>query len=149
MIRIFWLFPRAILCLRPFGKIKQLFFVINFFFFLFQLVLVLTPVHYLQAQITESSTQSVTILNLLQKLIIVLRQPAVQDLDHMEENWLNQVHQLNYMHTFIRQLPQWEFLDEFGLVLTICIKIMEFFSTQQLIKVGYGVSKFKVWENCV
>ena len=66
----------------------------------------------------------------------MLSQPAVQDLDHMEENWLNQVHQVNYMHTFIRQLTQLEFLDEFGLVLTICIEIMEFFSTQQLIKVG-------------
>ena len=91
------------LCATKFGAIKQLgFFVIKFFsFFLFH-----PFAQRVQTQITKVSTQSVIILNLLWKLIIMLRLPAIQNLDQLEENWLNQVHQQNYIHSFIRQLRQ-------------------------------------------
>ena len=58
------------------------------FFLLFQMF-----AQRVQTQITDFLTQSVTILNLLWLLIIIHRLPAIRNLEQLEENWQNRVHQ--------------------------------------------------------
>ena len=71
------------------------------------------------------------------------RLPAVQNLDQLEGDWLNQVLQQNYIHFFILQLRQLWILDHIGLVLMIYNTMMEFFATNQHCQVGCEVSNLE------
>ena len=95
-----------------------------------------------QTQIIRFSTQNATILNLLGTLITMVKLPAIQDLDPLEGDWLNQAQQ-KHLHTFFRQLSQFTHSVHIGLVWTICNTMMEFFATNQHCQVGCEVSNLE------